>query len=139
MRKDYRRVRIVIDTNLYISMLIGKRTRLLRQLFVSTKYELIISYDLIDEIIRVASRPKFARYFHADDVKEFIEFLKENSTLVHLGNIPKRCRDPKDDFLLELAMNAGADILLSGDTDLTDIKHIGHCKIMTVNEFIIQN
>lgn len=29
-----------------------------------------------------------------------------------------------------------ADILLSGDADLTDMKQIGHCKIMTVAEFL---
>ncbi|MBQ8066462.1 MAG: putative toxin-antitoxin system toxin component, PIN family [Prevotella sp.] len=136
MKNDYGHIRVVIDTNLCISMLIGKRVKQLRQIFVMSRYELAISDRLIDEILRVTARPKFARYFDADDVHGFVQFLEEYSTKFRIDNIPQRCRDPKDDFLLELAVVADADILLSGDADLTDMKQIGHCKIMTVAEFI---
>ena len=80
--------------------------------------------------------PKFARYFNMDKVKTFVQFLEEYSTKFRIDNIPQRCRDPKDDFLLELAAVADADYLLSGDADLTDMKQIGHCQILTVNEFL---
>ena len=136
MKKDCKRVRVVIDTNLCISMLIGKRVEQLRQIFVTSRYELAISDMLIDEILRVTARPKFARYFNADDVQGFVLFLEEYSTKFQIGNIPQRCRDPKDDFLLELAVVSDADILLSGDADLTDMKQIGSCRIMTVTEFL---
>lgn len=136
MKRGYKPIRVVIDTNLCISMLIGKRVKQLRQVFVSSNYELAISEDLVEEILAVTSRPKFSRYFNANDVQGFVQLLEENSTKFRVGNIPQRCRDPKDDFLLELAVVADADILLSGDADLTDMKQIGHCKIMTVAEFI---
>lgn len=136
MKKDYRHVRVVIDTNLCISLLIGKHVGSLLQVFDLPQYELVTSDNLINEILSVATRPKFARYFNADDVQGFVQFLEKNSTKFRIDNIPQRCRDPKDDFLLELAVVADADILLSGDADLTDIKQIGHCKIMTVAEFL---
>ena len=136
MKKDCKRVRAVIDTNLCISMLIGKRVEQLRQIFVTSRYELAISDMLIDEILRVTARPKFARYFNMDKVKTFVQFLEESAMKFRIDNIPQRCRDPKDDFLLELAVIADADILLSGDSDLTDMKQIGHCQIMTVAEFM---
>ena len=136
MKKDYRHVRIVIDTNLCISLLIGKRIGSLLQVFDLPQYELVTSDNLINEILSVAARPKFVRYFNAGDVKAFVQFLEEYSTKFRIDNIPQRCRDPKDDFLLELAVVADADILLSGDADLTDMKQIGHCRIMTVAEFI---
>ena len=136
MKNDFGHIRVVIDTNLCISMLIGKRVKQLRQVFVKSKYELAISDMLIDEILHVTARPKFARYFNTDDVQGFVQFLEEYSTKFRIDNIPQRCRDPKDDFLLELAVVADADILLSGDTDLTDMKQIGNCRIMTVNEFM---
>lgn len=136
MKKENRPIRVVIDTNLCISMLIGKRVKQLRHVFVSSDYELAISEDLVDEILAVTARPKFARYFNADDVQGFVQFLKDYSTKFQINNIPPRCRDPKDDYLLELAVVSDADILLSGDADLTDMKQIGHCRIMTVSEFV---
>jgi len=136
MKKDSRHVRVVIDTNLCISMLIGKRTGSLLRMFYMPQYEFAISNHLIDEILRVASRPKFSRYFNADEVQAFVQFLQDNSISFTLSDIPQRCRDPKDDFLLELALVADADILLTGDADLTDLKQIGHCKIMTLTEFM---
>ena len=136
MKKDNRRIRVVIDTNLCISLLIGKRMKTLLRVFDLPQYELVTSDTLINEILNVSIRPKFTRYFNTDNVKDFVYFIQENSTHFQIGNIPKRCRDPKDDFLLELAVVADADILLSGDTDLTDMKQIGNCRIMTVNEFM---
>jgi hypothetical protein len=108
----------------------------LLQIFDLPQYELVTSDNLINEILSVAARPKFARYFNADDVQGFVQFLEEYSTKFRVDNIPQRCRDPKDDFLLELAIVSDADYLLSGDSDLTDMKQIGHCRIMTVSEFL---
>ena len=136
MKRDNKPIRVVLDTNLCISMLIGKRVKQLRQVFVSSNYELAISEELVEEILYVTSRPKFACYFNADDVQGFVQFLEEYSTKFLIENIPQRCRDPKDNFLLELALVSDADILLSGDADLTDMKQIGHCQIMTVSEFM---
>ena len=138
MRRECKHVRVVIDTNLCISLLIGKRVAELRRVFATSQYELAISEDLIEEIIQVTARPKFARYFNAEDVKDFILFLRGKAQCFKVGRVPPRCRDPKDDFLLELAVVADADILLSGDADLTDMKYIGLCRIMTVAEFIRQ-
>jgi hypothetical protein len=136
MKNDYGHVRVVIDTNLYISLLIGKRLSSLLQVFDLPQYELVTSDSLINEILSVTARPKFAHYFNADDVQGFVQFLEEYSTKFRVDNIPQRCRDPKDDFLLELAIVSDADYLLSGDADLTDMKQIGHCRIMTVSEFL---
>ena len=109
MKRDNRHVRVVIDTNLCISMLIGKQTESLLQIFDLPQYELVTSDNLIQEILNVAMRPKFARYFNMDKVKTFVQFLEEYSTKFRIDNIPQRCRDPKDDFLLELAAVADAD------------------------------
>ena len=54
---------------------------------------------------------------------------------VPLTIIPARCRDPKDDYLLELAIQSKAIYLVSGDSDLLELGTIGDCKIMTVAQF----
>ena len=47
-----------------------------------------------------------------------------------------QCRDPKDNFLLSLAVDSKADYLLTGDNDLLEIGQIGKTKIQTITEFI---
>ncbi|MBQ6791126.1 MAG: putative toxin-antitoxin system toxin component, PIN family [Paludibacteraceae bacterium] len=67
-------------------------------------------------------------------VKNVKRFVRRCITVI-LGEIPARCRDPKDDYLLELAIQAKAIYLVSGDSDLLDIGTIGDCRIMTVQQF----
>lgn len=50
-------------------------------------------------------------------------------------DIPSRCRDVKDDYLLELAIQSDADFLITGDNDLLVIAKIEHCRIVTIMEF----
>ena len=45
-----------------------------------------------------------------------------------------KCRDFKDNFLLDLAIDSKADYLVTGDKDLLEIKLIGKTKILTIKE-----
>ena len=46
------------------------------------------------------------------------------------------CRDSKDNFLLNLAVDGKADYLLTGDSDLLVVKKIKKTKIITWTDFI---
>lgn len=107
----------------------------LRELLSYPSIELIMTEQLMQEVLLVARRPKFARYFQSDDIDQLQKWMEQNMTNVPLGEIPARCRDPKDDYLLELAVQAKAIYLVSGDSDLLDIGMIGECRIMTVQQF----
>lgn len=49
------------------------------------------------------------------------------------------CRDPADNMLLECCLESKADILISGDRDLLDIKVLPfHLKILTPRKFLEQ-
>ncbi len=49
------------------------------------------------------------------------------------------CRDPADNILLECCFESKADILISGDRDLLDIKVLPfHLKILTPKKFLEQ-
>ena len=89
----------------------------------------------MQEVLLVARRPKFAKYFSDEDVNLLQQWMEQNMVNVPLGDIPARCRDPKDDYLLELAVQSKAIYLVSGDSDLLDIGSIGDCRIMTVKQF----
>ena len=131
-----RPVRIIIDTNLWISFLIGlKSSPAVRNILTDGTVSIVMTDILQQEIMTVASRPKFARYFAPEACDRLLAFLRARSEDYPLGDIPQRCRDPKDDYLLELARVADAYILVTGDKDLTDLLQFGRCQIMTLAEF----
>ena len=129
------KIRVIVDTNLWISSLIGRQLTNLREILSYPSIELVVTERLIQEVLLVAQRPKFEKYFRYEDVEMLRLWMEQNMTDVPLGEIPSRCRDPKDDYLLELAIQAKAIYLVSGDSDLLDLGTIGDCKIMTVAEF----
>ena len=129
------KIRVIVDTNIWISSLIGRQLLHLRELLSYPQIELVVTERLIQEIIVVAQRPKFARYFRVEDVDLLRSWMEQNMVNVPLGDIPSRCRDPKDDYLLELAVQSKAIYLVSGDSDLLEMGTIGDCRIMTVKQF----
>ena len=129
-------VKIIIDTNLWISFLIGKDISfVIRDLLINQSVTIVMTEILQEEILAVASRPKFARHFAPEACKKLMAFLHNRCKSYPLGDIPSRCRDPKDDYLLELARVAEADILVTGDKDLTAMQQFEHCRILTMAEF----
>lgn len=129
------RCRVVVDTNLWISFMIGKRLSRLLTLFENDSLELVTTSLLITEITSVSLRDKFRKYFPIEDAMLLLTWMSANATSVTITDIPVRCRDPKDDYLLELAVQAKAIYLVSGDSDLLDLGNIGDCRIMTVAQF----
>lgn len=128
-------VRVVIDTNLWISFLIGKKLDCLLELLDNPWFELVSTARLNEEILEVSRRPKLRKYFREENLLLLEEWMNQHFVMVEIDDIPKRCRDPKDDYLLELAVRANAIYLVSGDKDLLDIGQIKECKIMTVAQF----
>lgn len=131
-----KRIRLIVDTNIWISSLIGKKLIGFREMLMHPCLELITTPHLIEEILIVTNRPKFQRYFHPEDVQVLINWMQDNMTCIEIGTVPQRCRDPKDDYLLELAIQSNAIYLVSGDDDLLKIGSIAGCTIMTVSQFI---
>ena len=67
-------------------------------------------------------------------VDRLVRFLRKRCHFYKLESIPSICRDPKDDFLLELARVSDSDFLITGEKDLTDIKQYGRCSIITISD-----
>ncbi len=64
-----------------------------------------------------------------------IALLRE-STLVDITESIRACRDPKDDKFLELAINAEAMCIISGDKDLLELSPFRNIPIMKPDEFL---
>jgi putative PIN family toxin of toxin-antitoxin system len=127
--------KIIIDTNIWISFLIGKELQVLKDLVISENVKIITTDQLITEIRLVTSRDKLKKYFNRDKVSDLISLLDILADKVKIKKVDKICRDPKDDFLLALSKESRANYLITGDKDLLDIKVYGRTKIVTVKQF----
>lgn len=70
-------LRVVIDTNVWISFLIGKTLKGLQGHIIRQDVVLVFSDELFDELIEVVHRPKLRKYFSSDDVRELMALLDE--------------------------------------------------------------
>lgn len=132
-------IRIIVDTNLWISFIISKNFSGLDTLITSGKVTILFSRELIEELAVTIKKPKLKKYFHENALTEMLAVFEPYSELVTVTSTLKMCRDPKDNFLLELAKDGLADFLLTGDNDLLEIKNVGKTAIVKMAEFILQN
>ena len=130
-----KKMKIIIDTNLWISFLISHDIKKFDRLFLSDKIRLLFSERLFAEFIRVASREKFRKYFSVSDIDELSIKLKKIAKIIQTTSNQTQCRDPKDNFLLELAVDGKADYLITGDHDLLDLKTVNKTKIVKFEDF----
>jgi len=128
--------RIVIDTNLWISFLITKDYSKLDEIIFSHKSILVFSKELLEEFLEVAKRPKFRRFFSNDDIESILETIDEFADFVEVFAEIEICRDPKDNFLLALATDGNANVLLTGDKDLLELVKFGETQIMKISDYL---
>ncbi|CAN5444703.1 hypothetical protein BH23BAC3_BH23BAC3_34340 [soil metagenome] len=93
-------MRLILDTNLWISFLISSNYQKLDKLLFDHKCKLLFSLELLEEFITVAKRPKLRRYFSNNDLEDLLETIDEVAEFVNVTSDVTECRDPKDDFLL---------------------------------------
>ena len=127
--------KVIIDTNLWISFLIGKELQNLKDLIVDERIKLVTTDQLINELKLVTSREKLKKYFEPEKVTDLISLLDIISEKVRINRFERICRDPKDDFLLALSKESKADFLITGDKDLLEIRHYGRTEILTLKKF----
>jgi len=127
--------KVILDTNLWISFLITKNHTEIDSLIFEGKVKLIFSTELIDEFLTVTSRPKFNKIFNKQDVENLLKIFDSFGKLIKVKQEIIACRDPKDNFLLSLAVESKADFLVTGDSDLLTMKKIKNTKIVTWRVF----
>jgi hypothetical protein len=131
-----RKSRIVIDTNIWISFLLTKDFTSFDKIVSNPNLILLFSTKLLEEFIEVAQRPKFKKYFSPQDLKELLIEIREHGEFIVVKSSTTICRDPKDNFLLDLSKDGEATHLITGDKDLLDLKRFGKTQIITLKKFI---
>ncbi len=128
-------VRVVIDTNIWVSYLIGKCLGDLTSPLEKDQIRLLHSEESFYELIQVVQRPKLRQYFVEQDIRELIELVNFRTHWIDVAEEANACRDPKDNFLLDLSWFGKADYLVTGDHDLLVLEQWGHTRIVDYREF----
>jgi uncharacterized protein len=128
--------RVIFDTNIWISFLIGKQFASMKELLVNAAIQPIFSDRLLDEILTTTQKPKLQKYFQKDRVDDLMIFLSEIGEITESKSIVSACRDPKDNYLLALSKDSNADFLVTGDRDLLVLERFDRTEILTYQDFL---
>ncbi|MBO9611508.1 MAG: putative toxin-antitoxin system toxin component, PIN family [Dyadobacter sp.] len=97
-------MRVVIDTNLYVSALINENSRRrLNLVLESPKFEIVTDALLLKELTLVIFRPKFCRLVSDVQIRNFFELLHERSIFFETTSTVQHSPDPKTTFCLPCA------------------------------------
>lgn len=76
--------KVIFDTNIWISFLIGKRLHLISQYVANGQIRIITTNQLLEEIKQVTAREKLRKYFPQDSVIQLITLLETIATNVEV-------------------------------------------------------
>jgi uncharacterized protein len=128
-------IKVIFDTNVWISFLIGKKLANIKNYLKNSSITIIVTDELLGEIVDVTNREKLQKYFSKTDVTELINLLTTHAENIAIISTHFINRDPKDNFLLDLIDASQADYLITGDKDLLELNPFKTAKIITPSDF----
>lgn len=129
-------VRVVVDTNVLVSALVGrgKPRRLLLKLL--EKHSVVLSRPMLAELADVLSREKFGEV-RSSQIDRFLSGLVRKSKLVTVRSRFKVIgEDPDDDIVLNTAYAGRAGYIVTGDRHLLALKNFKGTGIVKVSRML---
>jgi uncharacterized protein len=126
-------VKIVLDTNVLIAAFATQG--LCHAVFelCLDRHEIVLSTDILRE---AADAFKRKLKVPPQTIQSTIKYLKEHAQIIQTVPLSERVsRDPKDDHVLALAAQAGADYIVTGDEDLLVLGKHGGIPIVQPRQF----
>lgn len=126
---------VVFDTNVLVAAIIteGICSKLLHRARAG-EFSLISCPFIMQELRRtLAKKLRIGQ----DEIASAIELISEaiSQTIGHNLKIKDICRDADDDNIIACAVAATADYIVTGDSDLLDLKSYQGVKIVTPRDF----
>ena len=128
-------IRIVLDTNIFISALLqpnGLPAHILTVALAGERIRLYISAEIYSEYEEVIRRPRFRR--SELEIADALRAIREQALWLKPSQEVRACSDPDDDMFLECAQTAKAHFLVTGN-----LKHFppnwADTKIVTARQF----
>ncbi|MGC1376494.1 MAG: putative toxin-antitoxin system toxin component, PIN family [Anaerolineales bacterium] len=130
-------MRAVFDTNALVSALLFELSVPAQAFFTAMDTgEILLSATLVNEVNAVLQRKKFKKYISTEQREEFLIALVQWGRLVEITETIAVCRDPKDNHVLELAISGGAQVIVTGDSDLLVLNPFKTIQILTPRDFL---
>ncbi len=129
--------RVVIDTNIFLSAVLNQDSypaRVVEKALLSS--QILQSAETWAELEDVLNREKFDRYRSIFARRMYFEYLAEFMQHISVITRVSVCRDPKDDKLLELAIDGRADLIITGDKDLLVLNPFEGIPIITLMDYL---
>lgn len=133
-------MRVVIDTNIVVSRYLtpaGLAAHIL-SLWRADRFELLISEPILAEIHEVLLRPGIRARHRLDggQVRRVVDDLRRFGVLVDPDESIEASPDPDDDKFLECAVAGGADVVVSPDPHLLDLRSFRGIRILSPAAFL---
>lgn len=127
------KMRILIDTNILISAILFPNSRVAKTLLYVTQYHNVVLCDKnVSELRDVLSRKKPEKLLDAEILLVEMSYELIPATY-HINQV---IRDAKEQPILNAAIIADVDIILTGDKDFLCLD-IEKPKCMTINDFLL--
>lgn len=135
-------LRVVLDTVIFVRALLNPHSfsgRLLCEYL--NDYRLVLSSQLIEEILEVLGRKEIIERFHLRQTnlpEAMARLIKsiDGAEIIEIDKIPTISRDLKYDKFLATAKAANADYLISADKDLLDLREYAGIEIIDAETFL---
>ena len=136
-----RKLRAVIDTNLFISGLFARDSlsAQLQGLRINQDFELVTSIEIIKEISRVLNYPHIKERFKPteENIRRFYRLIFRKAIISKdIYQTDKIADDPTDNKFLACALEKKADYIVSRDSHLRNLKHYHGIQIVDATSFI---
>ena len=129
--------RVVLDTNIFVSMALGGQVGKINDEWRAGKFILVVSEDIVSEYLDVLQRPKL--HLKSRTIATIINRIYRKAEFVtpkeQVGAIQV---DPTDNKFIEAAIVEKADYIVSGDKHLLELKNFRSIPIITAHEFLDQ-
>lgn len=134
-------IKVVLDTNVWLSGIFWEReaSRIIR-LAEGKKIKVIVTKDIVLEVTAILEKEnKFQRFLknRKQKIEDLIRSVLNISTLIKSrSRLSIVKEDPKDNKILEAAVDGKANYLISYDKHLSSLKEFRNVKIIPPEEFL---
>lgn len=118
-------MRVVVDTNIFVSALISPRGTPAQLLAHEFPFELVTSEEILAELNRVLHYDRIQKRYKLNEemISGYLSTIREDSQVVEVtGQVTIIEKDLSDNKFLACAVEAKADYIVSGDPHLTELE-----------------
>ena len=135
-------IRAVLDANVFVSALIrpeGPPGQICVELLEREAFALILSTAIVDEVRRTLADPRVRRYVRLTprEIEAWLASVQSVAEVVEgRHSISVVASDPDDDKYFAAAVEGDADVVVSGDRHVLEVKQFERIRVLTPRAFL---